>query len=269
MTHWTDGRLVGFDLETTHPDPEEARIVTASIVTVGGGIEPHTQSWLVDPGVEIPEQASEIHGVTTEHVREHGEEAAQAVCNILCALGQCDGPQGLPLVIFNARYDLTVLDREVRRHGVAVGFAVADMRFRVIDPFVLDKWLDRYRRGSRKLDAMCAHYGAIARDEDATHDAADDALAAARLAWCIGKRGQVIRRVRSAHEGYERQKLIRKWETHRDDLDRLHRLQEEEALIERRRFADYKRSIGEIDEADRIDAEIGWPVLELRGEVRA
>jgi DNA polymerase-3 subunit epsilon len=50
----------------------------------------------------------------------------------------------------------------------------------VIDPLVIDRRFDRYRRGSRKLDAMCAHYGVAL---DGAHDAGHDAVAAARLAW--------------------------------------------------------------------------------------
>ena len=36
-TPWWKGRLCGFDLETTHPNPEEARIVQACVVRVGAG----------------------------------------------------------------------------------------------------------------------------------------------------------------------------------------------------------------------------------------
>jgi DNA polymerase-3 subunit epsilon len=42
----------------------------------------------------------------------------------------------------------------------------------VVDPLVIDKWLDRYRKGSRKLEAICAHYGAVL---DEAHDADFDA----------------------------------------------------------------------------------------------
>ena len=71
------------------------------------------------------------------------------------------------------------LDAELRRHGhppLVVG--------PVIDPLVLDRALDRYRRGSRKLTAACAHYGVRL---DGAHDATFDALAAARVAWRIAQ----------------------------------------------------------------------------------
>jgi DNA polymerase-3 subunit epsilon len=108
--HWTDGRMVGFDLETTSPDPEEARIVTAAIVEVGGGEPTVERTWLVDPGVEIPEQAAAIHGITTERARAEGVPTREAAMTIAATLDRIASMRW-PLVIFNARYDLTVLDR--------------------------------------------------------------------------------------------------------------------------------------------------------------
>ena len=50
----------------------------------------------------------------------------------------------------------------------------------VYDPFVIDKTLDRYRKGKRTLGALCEEYGVRL---DNAHEATADALAAARLAW--------------------------------------------------------------------------------------
>ncbi len=57
----------------------------------------------------------------------------------------------------------------------------------VVDTLVLDKWADKWRRGSRKLVDVCAHYGIVLTEADA-HGAAADALAAGRLAWKIAQR---------------------------------------------------------------------------------
>jgi DNA polymerase-3 subunit epsilon len=251
--HWTDGRMVAFDVETTGVDREESRIVTAAIVVVGGGLETETVHFVADPGVEIPEGATAVHGYTTERARAEGKPAREVVQAILSVLTAYVG-EGVPLVAFNSSFDLTILDREVRRHGLADGLPP----WRVIDPLVLDKWLDRYRRGSRKLADQCALRG-IALGDDA-HDSTADALAAARLAWWIGKRGRVVR---SRPEEGDPAAL---WEHARHDLDRLHQLQVELALEQRASFAAYKRSKGEVEEAERIEAEVGWPVLELRPE---
>lgn len=153
MTSWHTLPRAAFDLETTGRDPLDARIVTASIVVVNGRSEIlQTKEWLVDPGVAIPEEASAIHGVTTAKAQAEGMDAATAVAEISAFLA--DLFQTMPVMAFNAAYDFTVLDREAKRHGLAV-IAPAP----VIDPYILDKQVDKYRRGKRNLSVMSEFYG--------------------------------------------------------------------------------------------------------------
>ncbi len=145
---------------------------------------PKHHSWLVNPGIDIPPAASSVHGITTERARAEGSNAEQAIEGITTGLaGQV--LQGVPVVAFNARFDLTVLDREARRYGLRplldrVGGPDGML---VVDPHVLDKHFDRYRPGKRTLGAVCGRYGV--RLEQA-HTANADALAAARLAYRMG-----------------------------------------------------------------------------------
>ena len=53
----------------------------------------------------------------------------------------------------------------------------------VLDPLILDKQVDPYRPGKRKLTDLCQHYGV---ELDQAHASNADALAAARLAWRLG-----------------------------------------------------------------------------------
>jgi DNA polymerase-3 subunit epsilon len=78
VTGWADGPLAAYDCESTGVDVETARIVTACVATVNDGAT-RAATWLADPGIDIPPEAVAIHGVTTEHAREHGESAA-VVC---------------------------------------------------------------------------------------------------------------------------------------------------------------------------------------------
>lgn len=182
---WHLGRLAAFDIETTGTDPESDRIVTAAVSLVGGGLDPDHHSWLLDPGIEIPDGAVAVHGVSTERARREGRDPASAVQEIVAVLAG-HVSVGMPIVAFNARFDLTILDREARRHGVEplLDRVGADGML-VIDPFVLDKQVDRFRRGRRTLDAVCSHYSVRL---DAAHDANADALAAARVAYRLGSR---------------------------------------------------------------------------------
>lgn len=165
---------MAFDLETTGVDPTTARIVTATVLVVPADRENiAVHEWLVDPGVEIPEEAAAVHGVTTEHAREHGRPPREVLPAIV---GELFTHPGAPVIIFNAAYDLTVLNYEWWRHfGSAIDFEVP-----VVDPLVIDRHVDRYRRGKRTLGAMCETYGF---ELEGAHTSSGDALAAARLAW--------------------------------------------------------------------------------------
>jgi DNA polymerase III subunit epsilon len=180
---WADGTFVAFDLETTGTDPEQARIVTATISRIQvlpGRVD--SRMWLADPGVDIPAEATAVHGITTEQARESGRPAGDVVGEVATEVATAWQAEH-PLVIYKAPYDLTVLDRELRRHGHERGLAQLTPTGQpgfVIDPLVLDRAYDRYRRGSRKLQDVCAHYNLPHQD---AHTSSGDALAAARLAW--------------------------------------------------------------------------------------
>lgn len=185
---WFDRRMVFFDLETTGVNPHTDRIVSAAVIEAGGGGALAVREWLVDPGIEIPAGASAVHGITTARAREDGAEAGAAVGEIgeiLVGLIHA----GLAVVGHNVRYDLTMLHAEMVRHGhdrPAAGLVAATETGLVVDTLVLDKYTDRFRRGSRKLVDVAAHHG-VHLGADA-HGAVADAMAAGRVAWCIGAR---------------------------------------------------------------------------------
>lgn len=172
---WHRRRRVGFDVETTSRYPEEARIVSAALVVFDPAEPetPRTREWLVNPGIEIPEETTAIHGITTEHAQAEGLEAAEAVRQIVLALTK-EFDDGAAVVIMNAPYDLTVLREEAARY--AVGFPEPEP---IIDPLVIDKQVDKYRRGKRRLGDLAATYGVQLQD---AHSAAPDAQAGVEVA---------------------------------------------------------------------------------------
>ncbi len=183
--NWHHGRLAAFDIESTGTDPQNDRIVTATVSVVGGGQDEDSTSWLADPGIEIPPGAASVHGVTTERARAEGRPAAEVVAEIVDKLGT-EVARGVPIVAFNARFDLTMLDREARRHGI-VPLSERGHPVRVVDPLVIDKQLWKYRKGKRTLTAVCEVYNVVLSEEDA-HAADADAIAAARVAWRLGQK---------------------------------------------------------------------------------
>lgn len=115
LTSWCDGPLVALDLETTGRDPCRDRMVSAAVVTISRGMPRETTTWLADPGVDIPAEATEIHGITSERARREGRPADEVVIEVSALLAEV-WVAGIPLCAFNAAFDLTVLDAELQRY---------------------------------------------------------------------------------------------------------------------------------------------------------
>lgn len=170
-----------FDTETTGIAPETTRIVSAhvSVLNAHGEVE-QPLNWLIDCGIDIPEQATAVHGITTERMRAEGTPAAESISEILITLSRLLD-SGIPVVAYNASYDFTILDREAQRYNLS---ALSTPK-PIVDPLIIDKQMDKFRKGKRTLEATAAHYGV---DLTGAHDASVDAIAAGRVAQAIGKK---------------------------------------------------------------------------------
>lgn len=223
---WHTAVVGSYDCETTGRDPFTARLVSASFVTSDGG----RSDFLVDPGVPIPAETTAVHGITTEYAREHGSDPAAAL-EAIAVLLAAHLSAGLPLVVFNAPYDLTLLEAELARHELEpLAGRVAAIE-PVIDPLVIDKAVDRFRKGKRNLESQCAHYGV--RIEGA-HDAGVDAVAALEVAKALAERYPEVGETSPLE---------------------LHRRQVEWKEAADRDFAEYRARRGE-----PFEPESGWPV---------
>ena len=182
---WSAQPIVGFDTETTGVNAFEDRLVTASIVVASAeGVTKYY--WLADPEVEIPQQATSVHGIATEQAQREGapikkvlDEVAQLLCLHL--------EQNHVLVAFNAAFDLTLMESELARHNLpTIAERLGGEIGPVIDPFMLDKTVDKYRSGKRNLETMAKHYGVWRSDE--FHNAEADVLATLRVLGAILRR---------------------------------------------------------------------------------
>ncbi len=174
---WHTGSMVGFDLETTGPNPHEARVVTASIVLLDAAGQMRANAeWLVDPEVEIPAEAAAVHGVTTQQARTYGMDAATGLSEIVATLKDFMHHR-VPIIAYNGVYDFTVLAAELARRDMPELNVTG-----VIDPFVMDKYADTYRKGKRTLEVVCAHYE-VALDN--AHTSQADSIAAVQVCQAI------------------------------------------------------------------------------------
>ncbi|MDO4917057.1 MAG: 3'-5' exonuclease [Rothia sp. (in: high G+C Gram-positive bacteria)] len=225
MTSWTELPRATFDLETTGVDPRTARIVTASLVLVApDGTVLNSGEWLANPGIEIPEQAAAVHGISTEYAQEHGQDAAQVVYEVAMALGGLFH-DGVPVIAFNAAYDFSVIHYELQRYGYPTLNC-----YPVLDPYVMNKQVHKFKKGKRTLEVLSADYGVELVE---AHTSKADAMAAERLLTAMA-------------EKYP--ELV-------DDAASLHEAQREWARVQASEFQEYLRRQGKDDVIDG-----NWPI---------
>ncbi|MBQ3535907.1 MAG: 3'-5' exonuclease [Alistipes sp.] len=108
--------LVFFDLETTGVDTAKDRIVEISMVKVMPDGEEIVRTRLINPQMHIPEDATAIHGITDEDVKDQ-PTFAQIAKSLYKFIEGCDFGG------FNSnRFDLPMLVEEFLRAGVDVDF---------------------------------------------------------------------------------------------------------------------------------------------------
>ena len=169
-------KIVVVDSETTGVDPLEARVVTAFIGLWNSETEKFEQymDLLVNPGVEIPEEAIAVHGVsnTTAKLGMNPVEALEVIFYLLHDWSE------YPIVLQNAAFDLTVLNAELVRYG----FEPFDWDKRqIVDTLVVDRAKQKYRKGKKNLTRLAEVYG-VPVDESKTHEAGYDCFLAVNVA---------------------------------------------------------------------------------------
>jgi DNA polymerase-3 subunit epsilon len=208
--------MLGFDIEATGVSVEDDHVLSASLVHIRhrvgskGPREVLADTQWINPGVPIPAGATAIHGITDGYVRTVGGDPAEVLEAVTLVLAAVIS-EGTPLVGMNVPYDLTILDRNCRRHGVQPLEQRVERIAPVVDVMVLDKAVDPYRKGSgmRKLGAICPLYRV---DPGTLHDSEQDALAACRIAWRIGRMYRKIGRL----DPYELHALQAQWKLEQD-----------------------------------------------------
>lgn len=179
---WHRGPLASYDCETNGLNTAEARIVTAALVRPNGQV----REWLSDlDGAEIPKDASDLHGVSTEHAHAHGRPAKEVVEEIADAIAGEMSAGRAALVVMNAPFDLPMLDAECARYGVPTVADRIGTLAPVVDPLVIDRAADKYRKGRRNLETLAAHYRVPLTE---AHTAKADALAALGVARVLAEK---------------------------------------------------------------------------------
>jgi DNA polymerase-3 subunit epsilon len=156
--------LAFFDLETTGIDPQSDRIVEISVLRVEpeGGRETRTRR--LNPERPIPPEATAVHGIRDEDVREEPtfRQIARSLLEFL---------EGVDLAGFNVRrFDLPLLDRE---------FMDCGLDLRVAERRVIDAMVIFHRMERRDLSAAVRFY--LGRELEGAHGAEADIEATAEV----------------------------------------------------------------------------------------
>jgi DNA polymerase-3 subunit epsilon len=197
VDEWPTGEVLGLDFETTGIDRFNDVPVSYALVSVVGGVVVRSWSGLIDPGREIPPDATAVHGITTERARREGMPLRAAISLVSDAVVAASA-RGVPLAGMKLDYDLTILETQARDYFGA-GPLERGWCGPVLDAGVIDRHFDPDRKGRRTLTDLCGHYGIEIGN---AHDAAADATASIEVLFALAVRHDSL------------------WES---DLTRLHR----------------------------------------------
>lgn len=153
--------IVFFDLETTGTNISSDRIVEISVVKVMPDGEEIVKTKRINPGIPIPAEATAVHHITDEDVRDC-PTFSQYAKSLKAFFEGCD------LCGFNSnRFDLPMLAEELLRAGVDVGF-LKDCRY-------IDVQTIYHKKEERTLSAAYRFY--CNKELEAAHSAEADTLA--------------------------------------------------------------------------------------------
>jgi DNA polymerase-3 subunit epsilon len=215
MVMWSTREVLGFDLETTGVDRFNDVPVSFALVSVVAGEVVSSRTGLVDPGRDIPEGATEVHGITTERARTEGMPLSDAVALIADAVLEASRHH-IPLVGMKLDYDLTMLDTQCRNH-FGSGLFERGWNGPVLDAVVVDRHLDRYRPGRRTLVALCELYGV---DIGTAHDASSDAIASINVLIAMTARYGYLRKAEPTFLHEAQKQWHRRWAENFDEWRR-------------------------------------------------
>jgi DNA polymerase-3 subunit epsilon len=185
---WTEGEVLGLDFETTGVDRFTDVPVSYALVSVVDGVAVASWSGLIDPGCDIPCEATQVHGITSEQARAEGMPLPIAIGLVMDAVVAA-GERGVPVAGMRLDYDLTILDIQAARVGDR-GLVARGWHGPVLDAAVLDRQFDSDREGRRTLRDLCDHYGV---EIERAHDAWADATASVQVLFALAARFPEVR----------------------------------------------------------------------------
>ncbi len=177
--NWAAMPVAFLDTETTGTDSRVDRVIEVGIVRgEHGEIQSH-HSWLINPGMPIPKESTDVHGIKDEDVADK-PSFAEVLPEIIEAL------RGAIPAAYNATFDKGFILQEIERSGLRVADPPPGARKDVtwIDPLAFAREFFKGKGESRALGAVAERLGVSLVN---AHRATDDAEAALRVLYALSR----------------------------------------------------------------------------------
>jgi DNA polymerase-3 subunit epsilon len=165
-----DTETTGLNIFDTSPNRLDKIVQIGALQVKGGKVVRETAyNQLINPGMPIPEAASNIHGITDEAVKDQKTMKfflKDFVENLL-------HPKNGPIVAYNSKFDITILNNAIRENNMDAGTNLKQKQaFKVLDPFILIQRIHPYLGVRKKLGEQYKFL--FAKTMDNAHDAFAD-----------------------------------------------------------------------------------------------
>lgn len=158
-------RRVAIDTETTGLERGSRAVELAAVIFDDATLEIDQQrSWLINPGMPIPEDVTKIHGITDDMVAT-SQDAGTVLAELIDWL-----PADLCLVAHNAPYDAGIISWDAARCGIDLP------PWQIFDTVSISKAIAVTKKNG--LKDLVLHYGIIVEGDE--HRAGRDALCCAK-----------------------------------------------------------------------------------------
>lgn len=151
--------LVAFDVETTGTNTTTDRIVSIALFKILPNGEVISRNRVLNPTVPIPKEASDVHGIKDEDVKD--QPTFESVSRSLHELFQ-----GCDLMVFNKRFDPVILSEEFNRVGIM---------YPEPDTKIVDAMIIYHKAYPRTLETAFKEY--TGKELEGAHDAQADIFA--------------------------------------------------------------------------------------------
>ncbi len=103
-----------FDFETTGLEPDTDRIIQVGLCAISNGRVVEQNGWLVNQNIQVPQEATRVHGITTEHIKARGIPPRESLARVLHAMEDAPACVGHNI----HRFDVPFLLAESCRLGI-------------------------------------------------------------------------------------------------------------------------------------------------------